>query len=144
MKKITMSALHTQHGERTLLIPGGWTAVVPSVTPDPASLRAFVRYLREEGLTEWAAESGALATIQGVFEGGYLRGIRNMLYARAREYADRYPDLVGEDGELLGFDPEALQQAYFPFDRTGRRGKQFVEAALADMAEAARLRKERE
>lgn len=134
MKKIPFGDLQTNWRQRTLFVPGGWMATVPEVTPDPQALQAFQRYLEADGMTPALARLTALDTIQGVFEAGYLRGIRNMLYSRVKDYADRWPQLVREDGTLEGFDPERLQGAYFPFERVGRRGKSFVDIMLGEMA----------
>jgi hypothetical protein len=137
MKRVQMTDLQTSDGDRTFFVPGGWYATIPEVRPDDAALRAFKRYLQEDGLTEWAAEMETLDIIQSVFESAYLRGIRHMLYARVKEYARRWPELVQPDGTLQGFDPAALQGVYFPFDRPGRRGKVYADTAMAQMAREA-------
>lgn len=134
MKPLPFADLQTRYQERTLFVPGGWTAFVPEVTPDANTLQAFTRYLEADGMSRMVARQAALETIQSVFESGYLRGIRNMLYARAKEYAQRFPALVRDDGTLAGFDPTQLQRAYFPFERTGRRGKHFVDEIMRGMA----------
>lgn len=138
MKRIEMGPLTTVWRERTLLLPGGWQAVVPEVKADARSMEAFVRYLESDGISKMGARQRAMETIQAVFESGYMKGLRSMLYARAKEYAQRWPELVTEDGRLLGFDPATLQSAYFPFERTGRRGKNFVDGMLIRMAEDGR------
>ena len=148
MKKLEMTPLQTGAKLKgkpvTLYLPGGWEAIVPQVKADDTTRRAFARYLRNEGLTEWDAEQEADATIQKLFESAYIRGVRAMLYRRMKEYAEQYPDLVTDDGKLKGFSPERLQSAYFPYERSGRVGKTFIDTLFAEMAKEGRAALEEE
>jgi hypothetical protein len=124
MKKIEMTDLAARH----LVVPGGWHAHVPAVTPDEEWLAHVTRYFIADGYQPAQARALALAVAQAKSDAGWVRDIRQSIRRYALIYARRF-------GSLDGFDPEMMQAAYMPgvAENTGRRGKQFVNSLFMEM-----------
>jgi hypothetical protein len=107
-----------------IFVPGTWHAQMPTVTSHEA----------------------ATEIVQRVFESGYMRGLRDAMARRARDYARLFPELC-EPAELpktrkkivtlRGFDPGALQATFVPFEKVGSHGKHVYVAELEKMGERA-------
>lgn len=131
-----------------LLVPGGWTAQVPEVTGEPQILDAYKRYFIQDGNSSQMAAELARETVQETYRHGFIDGLRDSIWAHAREYAVMYPELRqrselssrGGNVEITmrGFDPEVMQSAYVPFQRPGRAGLGFVKDMLRRMAREVR------
>ena len=126
-----------------LFIPGGWSVAVPTVTPDNDSLSQITHKYTSEGM-EWnQARQRALTIIQRTFEEGWLRGLKAAVRRWAKEYADRWPELVegslsDDPGlTLAGFDPEELAPWYAPQDNPGKAGKPGRHKEMERMAQDA-------
>lgn len=139
MKHIEMTDITTSARGKDILVPGGWSALVPQVqSVDEETRVAYTQYFQRNGLPPAAAERRAIATVQSALEQGFVRGLRHSIARYARIYAKRFSSLHQEDGTLLGFSPGKMQGAFVPNENTGRRGKQFVDGLLGEMAAAAR------
>ncbi len=128
-----MSAITFKRFGKLYVIPGGWEAKVPEVTADHASRVTYTRYFGSEKL--------AASAIQRTFEAGFIRGLRAAIVRLATEYLTLNPNSFVRDTtpkgdiqyQVFGFDPEAAQTLYAPFENTGRRGKPFKTPALKSM-----------
>lgn len=127
-------------------IPGGWTAKVPQVqSGNKALVDGYQSYFTSCGMGLTGAHAEAHATIQRTYAHGYIDGLKEAVARRAMEYIARWPELrkvtSRRNGiaviEPVGFRPEVIQQAYVPFQRTGRAGQAFVDDLLAEMATSA-------
>lgn len=124
MKYVEMTPLHV--GEH--VIPGGWKAWVPEVVVREEDLQHWARYYQFDGYPPHQARAMAERAIIRKHEAGWIRDLRRSLVRWAQIYLKRF-------GDLQGFDPERMQQAYYPGENTGRRGKAFVNQLMREMRE---------
>lgn len=133
MKRVKMTSISVRVRGGLLVVEGGWHATVPTVEPDKASLAVLSSYL--------GGEKEARRTIQATFESAWISGLRRCVKRRVVEYLALYPQkakISRRYGKAYltaeGFDAEAVQTMYMPFEITGRRGKEWVRDELARMA----------
>ena len=123
----TRKAKDIRRKKGNIRIPGGWTIKIPSIEMKEGEKDAYVKYLsKSHGTPPQLAERKIQASMQKVFDRGWMIGLREMLVDRAAEYRSIF-------GDLEGFDPERLQGAYVPGENTGRAGKPVVRRLLVQM-----------
>ena len=122
-----------------VIIPGGWTAKLPSVQMHENELNVYAQYyVRHYGLHEGAAYDRVRSDIEAMWIRAWTDGLRNAIVNMAKRYQKMFPDL-----ELEGFDPEIAQVGYVPGERVGRTGKPAVRKMLWDMGQRERERRGR-
>lgn len=110
-------------------VPGGWKAWVPEFFADEDYVVALRQALR--GWPEGEAE----ARIQQLGEVEYLSRLRDFIKRMGDQYADRWREKVDKQGNLIGFDPEALQTRYILGSKSaGQKPKTNIINALQKMA----------
>lgn len=102
--------------------------------PDETALRAYADAM--------GSRHEATRRLQAVFEGGYMRCLRQALIRRAQEYAKMFPERVEiirvnrrMMKQLRGFDPAAAAATFLPFERPGRPGSPWIRESLRRMGE---------
>jgi hypothetical protein len=119
-----------------VVIPSGWRVPVFEVQPEDAAFSALVPAYMQQGMTERRAVKKVLDVVQRDYMFGYLHGLRMSVGGQALRYAKLYPELVNEDGTLVGFDPQKVASYYLPYAKpTGQAGLGYV---LREMAETVR------
>lgn len=134
MKPVEVTDMILSYKGKMVMIKGGWEATVPVVTPDARSLGGLASYYGSQG--------AALEVIQGLFESAWLNSLRHAIKRRCKEYLDLYPEKLQlyqtrygrHYYTASGFDAEAVQQMWMPFDRGGRPGKPWAKELLEGMA----------
>lgn len=123
-----------------VVIPGGWTAKIPSAQLYENELQVYAGYyVRNYAMHEGAAFKRVEGDIEALWIRAWTDGLRNALTNMARRYSRMFPDLG-----LAGFDPEAMQAGYIPGERVGRTGKPAVKRLLFEMGMRERERRARE
>lgn len=127
-----------------LRVPAGWEALVPEIdTPKSDTVfRAHVKYRIQDGLSVGEAEADVLDRYQRAFVSWYKNQLGYSIRHSMKKYAQMAPELVAEDGTLIGFDAEQMQATYFPYEQSNRRGKPFADAMLQEMVKEAREKRE--
>jgi len=148
MKRYVLGAINRRHKQLggIITVPA-WAVMVPEVVcKDAQIVDAYARYFVDNGMLSHLALRHAELTVQRTYEQGYMEGLRECLARRSAEYAEMWPQLMKPTGaklkgvpvvELVGFNPQVVQQMYVPFQNTGRAGLDYVKEMLADMGRAA-------
>lgn len=114
---------------RTLLIPGGWQAMIPEVTVEAEILDRYTAAWQRAnlGMDEGEAWQKAWYGAQRLFRASYVKGLREFVTRRACDYAQLWPSLI--DGTtnrnyytLIGYAPEEIYHYYTPHLKTGLAG----------------------
>ena len=127
MKTITISKAFTFEG---VTIPGGWKADIPSFEfnlSDPVLLRYSRGYQRYGASPTQGIKVATQASVRAC-EIAWVRLIKASVGYWAKEYHDRY-------GDLLGYDATIIAREFTPYDprHWGRRGKPGMMKVLNDM-----------
>ena len=146
----------------TLLIPGGWNAIVPQIIEDSLEVftKAWVEYLYNARIVKdrFKARKLAQSMLQAVFDYAWRVLLSQSIFYWAKEYAKRYPEcLVPSPYKnynecfpgcecnscktkqifiLAGFKPEIMQHAFVPNQKPGADGLKFVDSMLREMHDA--------
>ncbi len=129
----------------TLLIPGGWDAVVPQIVEDEPHVmsKAWAQYLHDAKVVFNQFDGMQQATVmhQNVYNYAWRVLLSQSIFYWAKQYGKRYPECIRLvprdvfDGlyDLRGFDPAVMQHAFVPAQKPGVDGLKFVDAMMREM-----------
>jgi hypothetical protein len=136
MKRVLMPEL----GSRKYRIPAGWVVMVPDFTADPDYVNALTGILMpKHAHHRIKANEDAKTRVDTMCRSFYLHGLKLFVQRCADEYGKRYPDLVGKDKTLAGFDASLVSGQYVPYRKSsGRHPMPEITRILVHMATEAR------
>jgi len=128
----------------TLLIPGGWQAIVPQVIEDEPEIvtKAWSEYLVNANMAKNGFEANKIAVEmhQNVYNYAWRVLLSQSIFYWAKQYAKRYPwamRINHEDNKLVytldRFNPTVMQHAFVPNQKPGLDGLKFVDAMMKEM-----------
>ena len=137
MKKIKMKEMTAvANNKKRLKIPGGWDLRIPEIEKfDSMTQKIYGRYHQSRGMTQLRAEQEVLNTFNEMWRIQWIRYQTNSVRYWAKKYAQRFPQMVEQDGTLTGFRAGWVQDTYVPGMNPGKAGKVVMNNLLKKMKE---------
>lgn len=120
---------HWHAKEIYILIPGGWTMLLPEYRVDDEFITDYVRQFMSFGMSMGKARDAVLQGIRSHAEAGFRHSLLSSVTYFGKLYSKMYPERMEAAGKrkktflLRGYRPELMQTVHVPGMRLGETNK---------------------